>query len=156
MGSANLNDRSMLGSRDSELAVFIEGPPDTPINSGFDVMMVNNKIHDFRRRLFYEHFGEDIIYPADPQYWNKMWDIAKTNSSIYNNVFKVYPSDLYPTFQSLADRNKDIDTEKFLKDIKKIRGFAVLYPFEFLKDGGLLENKNSELSLLAVPITALY
>ena len=43
IGSANINDRSLLGSRDSELACVIEEK--------------NGNIFDLRARLFDEHFG---------------------------------------------------------------------------------------------------
>ena len=52
IGSANINDRSLLGLRDSELAIVVEddngqmqGPPK------------RGEIFNFRCRIFREHFG---------------------------------------------------------------------------------------------------
>ena len=101
IGSANINDRSLLGSRDSEIAVFIEGPPNKQIDTGFDQMMVNDKIHDFRKRLFEEHFGVDIEYPTSNNSWHLMYNIAASNTMVYNSVFKVYPSNEYANFDQL-------------------------------------------------------
>ena len=96
-GSANINNRSLLGSRDSEVATFIEGYPDKIVFTGFDQMRVNDKIHDFRKRLFEEHFGIDIEFPTSNENWQEMYKIASTNTSAYNSVFKTYPSDQYKT-----------------------------------------------------------
>lgn len=156
MGSANINDRSMLGSRDSELAVFIEGPGNVELFTGFDNIKVNGKIHEFRRRIFQEHFGVDIVYPTSDETWKKMWTIAATNTMVYNKIFQTYPSNEYPTFTSLANRTKKFVTNDFLSEIGKICGHAVLYPYEFLKNEALTQNKNSELNLIAVPLYALY
>ncbi len=57
IGSANINERSMTGSRDSEIAVVIE---DTEfISSRFNGQKVNvgSFAHSFRMNLFQEHFG---------------------------------------------------------------------------------------------------
>ena len=156
MGSANINDRSLLGSRDSELAVFIEGQPTKPVNTGYDTMYVVPKIHEFRRRIFFEHFGVDIEYPTSNENWTKMYGIAMTNTEVYNRAFMTYPSNEYANFQQLAGRKKELNAEYFMQNYKSITGHAVLYPYNFLKDAGLLENKNSELSMLAVPLYALY
>lgn len=58
IGSANINDRSLLGNRDSEVACVIEES--------------EGNIFDLRARIFDEHFGltreqtRDII---DPPIW---------------------------------------------------------------------------------------
>lgn len=155
MGSANLNDRSMLGSRDSELAVFVEGPGNKQVFTGYDNILVNDKIHEFRVRLFEEHFGFKIEYPTAPNSWQQMSLTASNNARIYSEVFKVYPDNQYKTFESLARRNKDFDERKFQTEIGQIKGHAVKYPYEFLSEEKILESKNSELSMLAVPLFAL-
>ena len=155
MGSANLNDRSMLGSRDSELAVFVEGPGNKQVFTGYDNIMVNDKIHEFRVRLFEEHFGFKIDYPTAPNSWLQMRQTASTNARIYSEVFKVYPDNQYKTFEALAKRNKDFDPRKFEAEISRVQGHAVLYPYEFLSQEKVLETKNSEFSMLAVPLFAL-
>ena len=156
IGSANINDRSMLGSRDSEIAVFIEGPPTKKVFTGFDYMMVNEKIHDFRKRLFEEHFGIEVESPTSNEMWHKLYNISVTNTQIFNKVFKTYPSNEYSTFEQLSGRNKNFDPDLFVNEIAKISGNVVLYPYLFLKEENLIGNRYSEISLLAVPIHALY
>lgn len=151
IGSANLNDRSMLGSHDSELAVCIEGKPDFPIKSE----NVVQKIHEFRKALFIEHFGAEILIPSEDESWKTMWEIARTNTEVFSQVFKIYPADEYADWNSLKNRKKDFDQALFDSLSPKIKGHAVLYPHRFLRDVNLLD-KNTELSMMVVPAYALF
>lgn len=117
-------------------------------------MMVNDKIHDFRKRLFEEHYGVDIEYPTSNDSWQLMYNIAATNTMVYNQIFKVYPSNEYSSFEQLNARDTRFDPELFNQKIGDIKGHAVLYPYEFLKDEDLLDTKG-ELALLIVPFYAL-
>lgn len=75
IGSANINDRSLLGSRDSELAMVIEDP-----DGGYG----KGSIFEFRCRIFDEHFGMSERNCRDLNgYWKKMNEIARTNTEIY-------------------------------------------------------------------------
>lgn len=53
IGSANINDRSLCGNRDSELAMVIEEDN----GNVRDGQPRKKGIFDLRRRLFEEHFG---------------------------------------------------------------------------------------------------
>lgn len=53
VGSANINDRSLLGSRDSEIGICIDGQPDKQVNSGNGSIGVVAKIHDLRKKIFF-------------------------------------------------------------------------------------------------------
>ena len=156
IGSANLNDRSMLGSRDSELAVCIEGPCNVKVNGASGEYMVTKKIHEFRVNLFKEHFGMDIEFPAQEQNWNVMQHIVSTNTEVFSKVFRIYPADEYSTWVSLQSRDKKFSKEAFDALIPKIQGHAVAYPYKFLHNENLLDGNNSELSLMVVPIYALF
>lgn len=63
IGSANINDRSLLGERDSEIALYIqeEHPETTPFGT-----KVSPGIQDFRIRLYEEHFGDTEGRSANP------------------------------------------------------------------------------------------
>ena len=156
-GSANINDRSLLGSRDSELAVCVEGPLDLQLQAGFAGagVRVNSQVHQYRRSLFREHYGVDLEDPAAEACWALMWSVAQTNTDVYNRVFKVYPSNEYPTFKALKARNKQVDLQALASEAPRIRGHAVLYPYDFLKDEDLMSAKYSEFSMMVVPIYAL-
>lgn len=56
-GSANINDRSMLGDRDSELAMFIEGKRDKVGRMGGADFEVSTFAHSLRTSLWIEHLG---------------------------------------------------------------------------------------------------
>ena len=156
LGSANLNDRSMLGSRDSELAVYVTGPLDNQVPIGQESWPVSSRIHQFRRSLFFEHFGHDIAFPAAPEAWQAIKQILTTNTDFYNRAFKTYPSNEYRSFQALQSRNKDFDQQFFEAQRTSVRGHAVCYPYYFLHDENLMGAKNSELGLMVLPIYALF
>jgi phospholipase D1/2 len=59
-GSANLNDRSMRGSRDSELALLIRGKNMKKVQMGDCAEEVSERIQALRLKLWSEHFGSDI------------------------------------------------------------------------------------------------
>jgi phospholipase D1/2 len=183
IGSANLNDRSMWGSRDSELAVYIEGGQDFPIVIGNKGYVVNEKIWRFRSNIFKEHFGfafdsstdVDVAFPSCEYFWARAWNIVYTNTQIYDICFKCYPSDKFNKWADILRNNansssqptqsknvvqdtSDFDAQAFEKLKDYIQGHAVVYPYKFLDGENLLDAKvnmaNIGLSLL--PIKALF
>lgn len=110
IGSANINERSMTGDRDSEIAVLIddtEMDDDVRIASG--TASVGKFAHSFRMKLFEEHFG---VTPGTPLYekyqdpvayssWFAMQDHAMRNCQIYDNVFGCLPSDNVVSFKQI-------------------------------------------------------
>ncbi|KAM0954475.1 putative phospholipase D [Dioscorea sansibarensis] len=101
IGSANINDRSLLGSRDSEIGVLIE---DKEFVSSF----MNGKpwpagkfALSLRLSLWSEHLGlrmgevSDISDPIVDTTYKEIWvATAKTNTMIYQDVFSCVPNDL--------------------------------------------------------------
>jgi len=79
VGSANLNDRSMVGDRDSEVAVVVRDD-----DSG--------AVADFRRTLLFQHLHFDV--PDIVRDWKKILDTADRNAKA-----------LYDTFDSGLDWN---------------------------------------------------
>lgn len=59
LGSANINDRSMLGCRDSELAIRIEDTLHCTINMAGTPFTVGFLPHTLRVKLMRQHLGED-------------------------------------------------------------------------------------------------
>lgn len=51
LGSANINDRSMRGTRDSEIAVMISGGTEIASKVNGEVVKVNEKITNLRIKL---------------------------------------------------------------------------------------------------------
>ena len=146
MGSANINDRSMIGSRDSEFAVIVE--QQTKINSTMDKKeyLASDYARSLRKHLMSEHMGFDINDPIldDPlnnELWSLMKTRAKSNTNIYRELFDCYPDNKFKTFNDLKKR-KMFKTEEEIKELKEkyetkknvIRGHIVKYPIHFLQD----------------------
>ena len=140
-GSANLNDRSMLGERDSEVDLIIE-------DKVFEEGIMNNKVYqgfgefagNMRKYLFMEHLGltdsdnADICDPTSDHFFFNVWESTATkNTDVYEEVFACYPSDKITTFDEIKSSRATTciaDSEK-LQDIK---GHLVKFPLNFLKD----------------------
>jgi phosphatidylserine/phosphatidylglycerophosphate/cardiolipin synthase-like enzyme len=165
MGSANLNDRSMLGYRDSELAILVDGPFDLQINSTDPrrpSFKVNGSIHRFRMKIFKEHFGlddEDLRAPHTNIFWKHAMNTAHFNTAFYDQVFNVYPSNRYQTWKEFLEGTKNSDSafnmKLFEKYSRMVKGNVVLYPFNFLRKEGLKKAARNG-ALLVVPIRALF
>ncbi|KAF2399553.1 phospholipase D [Trichodelitschia bisporula] len=60
IGSANINERSMLGSRDSEVAAIVRDTDMFPSHMDGEEYYVSRFAHDLRVRLMREHLGLDV------------------------------------------------------------------------------------------------
>lgn len=108
LGSANINDRSLLGSRDSEIGVLIEDKE--PVNSymGGKPWKAGKFSLSLRMSLWSEHLGlrtgenDQITDPVVDSTYKDIWmATAKTNTAIYQDVFSCIPSDLIHTRAAL-------------------------------------------------------
>ena len=146
LGSANINDRSMLGNRDSEFAVIIEEEPKIQSVMDGKKYTAANYALSLRKHLMAEHLGlnEDDKLLDDPLNHNLWTDIrskANVNSAIYNNIFDCFPDNKFNNFAKLKERKiikSKEDKQKIKEDYEKkiigILGHIVEYPIEFLKD----------------------
>ncbi|KAG6973427.1 hypothetical protein JG688_00003524 [Phytophthora aleatoria] len=110
IGSANINERSMCGDRDSEIAVLVEDHEmEEEIAIADGTYNVGKFAHSFRMKLFEEHFG---LEPGTPKYqkyqdpvskdtWFSMQEQAMTNHQIYDSVFGCLPSDSVTSFAQI-------------------------------------------------------
>jgi phospholipase D1/2 len=102
VGSANINDRSLNGGRDSELAVYLNDldTMTAPID-GKNPIKVRTLAHKMRVDLWKKHFAitgaNDVVHaaselaslldkPADPATWQAIQKIAQSNLKAYKNV----------------------------------------------------------------------
>jgi phospholipase D1/2 len=123
LGSANINDRSQLGDRDSELAVIVRD--DAPVRVKLDgehVDQVSAIVHDLRLRLWKKIFGlmgaanpasslaSCIDKPAAPATWKAIQELAHANAVAYQNAFKFLPhvagdpSSIWPTWNASTNK----------------------------------------------------
>ncbi|RLO06865.1 hypothetical protein DYB28_007351, partial [Aphanomyces astaci] len=112
--AANINERSMSGDRDSEIAAVIEDvewvPNVTLSTSSICGAAVGKFSHSFRMRLFEEHFGLEsggigLSYREDPTAapaWMALRQHAMANTNIYEAVFGCLPADSIRSFRDMG------------------------------------------------------
>lgn len=148
IGSANINDRSMIGKRDSEVAVIIT-------DEAFEDGKMNNETFPcgvyaghLRKRLFREHLGlinpgdshsnVDVTDPIADSFYKDAWlKTSKTNTKIFDEVFKCIPNNNLRSFASLKRNNDEpalckTNPEEAEIKLKEVRGFLVDLPLDFL------------------------
>ncbi|KAJ3676119.1 hypothetical protein LUZ60_003531 [Juncus effusus] len=101
IGSANINDRSLLGSRDSEIGVLIEDKEFVDSQMDGKQWKAGKFTLSLRLSLWCEHLGlragemSQIIDPVDDTTYKNIWmETAKTNTMVYQDVFSCVPNDL--------------------------------------------------------------
>ncbi|KAH8254743.1 hypothetical protein KR032_012043, partial [Drosophila birchii] len=147
-GSANINDRSMIGKRDSEIAAII-------MDEEFEDGRMNGKKYPsgvfagrLRKYLFKEHLGLleegssrselDTSDPICDKFWHGTWRrISTRNTEIYDEVFKCIPTDFVKTFASLRKYQEEPPLAKTEPELaanraNEIQGYLVNLPLEFL------------------------
>lgn len=110
MGSANINDRSLEGERDSELSVWVndQDKKEGVLLDGKKGAVVRTFAHELRKSLWRKHFALDganrivraadelkamLDKPADPNTWRAIQRIADANQAAYAKVFPFIPQD---------------------------------------------------------------
>ncbi|CAG0903669.1 unnamed protein product [Darwinula stevensoni] len=146
LGSANINDRSLLGTRDSELACVFQDVR----NSSHRVHGKGNFASSLRKRLFREHLGllkkkrrRHLSAPESESFYADTWlQTAASNTSIYDTVFPVIPTDKARNFRDLEELSEEIpllvrDPDYALRLLEDIQGHLVLFPLRFLEEENL-------------------
>ena len=98
IGSANINERSMLGSRDSECAAIVRDNDMIPSIMNGRPYQVGKFAHDLRMRLMREHLGLDIDENAEDE---------REEDTFENNMNLYYKSQISHPFSKF-----DHDTER--------------------------------------------
>ena len=154
IGSANINDRSMMGNRDSEVAVYIEDEEMVPSMMNGKPYQAGSFSRGLRLRLFREHLGisDDslIMDPLSESFFRDVWlQTAAANTAIYRDLFRCTPDDnvanwdLYQQFLDTPFRSLPghLATRAPMQMVQaaldKIRGHLVFYPLRFLSDENL-------------------
>ncbi|XP_034925825.1 phospholipase D zeta 1 isoform X2 [Populus alba] len=165
IGSANINDRSLLGSRDSEIGVLIEDKEFVDSLMGGKPWKAGKFALSLRLSLWSEHLGlhaKEIHKVIDPviesTYKDRWMSTAKTNTTIYQDVFSCVPSDLIHTRAALRQstafwkdrlghttidlgiapqklesyQNGDMKNTDPLERLQSVRGHLVSFPLDFM------------------------
>ena len=124
IGSANINDRSMVGERDCEIALSIKG----------------DSARELRLALFREHMGREYDPNTD---FEAIKHLAKINTDLYRTLFSCLPDDQVTNFKNYKHRQEHIkngslatiNTDSSLAPLlHKIKGHIVEYPIDFLNE----------------------
>eukprot|EP00123_Amoebidium_parasiticum_P013742 comp22125_c2_seq2/m.32359 comp22125_c2_seq2/g.32359 ORF comp22125_c2_seq2/g.32359 comp22125_c2_seq2/m.32359 type:complete len:347 (-) comp22125_c2_seq2:571-1611(-) len=145
-GSANINDRSMLGSRDSEIAAMLV---DNPVH-GMDTVMDGKPYragayaYGLRKRLFGEHLGlgeseagQDVV---GDEFYHGVWAArSRSNSQIFEGVFRRVPNNTVKNFDELAKWRQqpipaETDKDQAEGTLRELQGHIVDFPYAFLED----------------------
>jgi len=140
IGSANINDRSMLGTGDSEIAMVVEDAKKVGSYMNGKEVRVSEFVSSFRRRLLSEHLGlpeQEVIDPLSIEFTNKMNCITEENTRIYREIFACYPDDHIKKLKDVDVFSRQLDMSKYDSLSKKITGHIVWFPLKFLEDENL-------------------
>ncbi|XP_023000142.1 phospholipase D zeta 1 isoform X1 [Cucurbita maxima] len=165
IGSANINDRSLLGSRDSEIAIVIEDKELINSYMGGQPWKAGKFCWSLRLSLWSEHLGlrpgqiNQIVDPVSDSTYKDTWmGTAKTNTTIYQDVFSCLPNDLINSRAGLRQsvafwkerlghttidlgiaperlefyKNGEIERIDPMERLSSVKGHLVSFPLEFL------------------------
>ncbi|XP_039511420.1 phospholipase D1 isoform X4 [Pimephales promelas] len=163
IGSANINDRSMLGKRDSEMAVVVE-------DTEFQLSVMDGESYQAGRfalslreecfRLVLGLLGDniDISDPISDRFYKEIWMVtAAKNASVYDKVFRCLPTDAVLNYKILKDYMSRPcmaaeDPPQAFTELKKIRGFLVQFPLYFLSEENLFPSFNSKEGMMPIEL----
>eukprot|EP01062_Namystynia_karyoxenos_P073395 TRINITY_DN7019_c1_g1_i1.p1 TRINITY_DN7019_c1_g1~~TRINITY_DN7019_c1_g1_i1.p1 ORF type:complete len:945 (+),score=273.20 TRINITY_DN7019_c1_g1_i1:117-2951(+) len=161
VGSANVNDRSMVGDRDSEIGVVVDelqaqkegkAPPEVGTIDGRSCP-VGQRIRRLRLHLWREHLcgdteDESVLAqfqdPCAPETWELIRQRAEENTKIYETVFPGIPSDRNKTLEDTQRRVSEGRASRpgDEKQLEQIKGHLCTYPVSFLS----LEKKSGDMT----------
>uniref|UniRef100_A0A674H7R3 Phospholipase n=1 Tax=Taeniopygia guttata TaxID=59729 RepID=A0A674H7R3_TAEGU len=163
IGSANINDRSMLGKRDSEMAIIVQDSDTVPSVMDGQEYSAGRFAQSLRLRCFRVVLGGSDLNPEhqDPvcdKFFKEVWiATAARNATIFDKVFRCLPSDQVNNLTQLRDfinkpKLANDDPVKAAEELKKIRGFLVQFPFRFLEEEYLLPSVGTKESMVPMEV----
>ncbi|CAN1197965.1 Phospholipase D zeta 2 [Linum perenne] len=159
IGSSNINDRSLLGSRDSEIGVLIEDKEFVESSMAGEPWKAGKLSYSLRCSLWSEHLGlnsnevDKIRDPVADATYKDLWlATAEENAKIYQEVFSCLPNDVIHSRYALR-QNMNYWREKLghttidlgiapnkiekMERLESVRGHLVSFPLEFMKQEDL-------------------
>ena len=141
IGSANINDRSMVGDHDSEIAMVVSDAQKIPSKLAGNDVKVSQTVHKFRMKIFQEFVGKckekDLIDPLSENFVNEWEGTAYKNTAKYREVFGCYPDDLMDSYETMRKMRAEAQKKNIFIKNDEIKGFLVEFPLNFLKNEDL-------------------
>ncbi|XP_026831180.1 phospholipase D2 isoform X3 [Ooceraea biroi] len=144
-GSANINDRSMVATRDSEIAVIIHDQEFEDGRMNSIPFPCGKFASSLRKQLFREHLGlmniRDDINIDDAiikSFYKDVWCArSKRNTEIYEEVFQCVPTDKIVNFAMLKQYQDEepisLSNPLLAQEmVEGIKGYLVDLPLNFL------------------------
>ncbi|KAL4449779.1 hypothetical protein ABPG74_008152 [Tetrahymena malaccensis] len=142
IGSANINDRSLKGNRDSEIAAIVEDNDQVTSKMDGEPYMASKFAHTLRCELYKEHFQiENTIDPLNPQLIAQIDSQALQNTLLYREIFRCYPDDELKESSQLEEFKSKAMINYYPLKAHYFKGNVVQWPKRFL------ENENMKFSL---------
>ncbi|XP_029437631.1 phospholipase D2 isoform X2 [Rhinatrema bivittatum] len=164
IGSANINDRSMLGKRDSELAVLVEDMETLTSVMDGQPYQAGRFAHSLRLdcfRLLLQADAEPNINIMDPicdSFFHQTWNgTAVANATVYDQVFRCLPSNSMQTHRALREYSAvenlaTVSPELAQELLERIRGLLVEFPLHFLSEEHLLPPLRSKEGVIPMEV----
>jgi len=146
LGSANINDRSMLGSRDSEIAIITRDSAHIEMKMDGRPYTASRFAHALRLALWREHLGleeestamHQIIDPICSASYHELWRMrSKANTKLLCNVFGNMFSDEHRSFRDYAKSATTQPPVDYMNYLSEVKGHLVDIPLQFLCDENL-------------------
>ncbi|XP_065426602.1 phospholipase D2 isoform X3 [Chrysemys picta bellii] len=164
IGSANINDRSLLGRRDSELAVLVEDTELVPSLMDGEPYQAGKFALSLRLDCFRSLLGQsgasslNIQDPVSDHFFHGVWKAtALSNANIYDQVFRCLPTNAVPSLRALrgyagVQNLAGVSPELARQHLAQVRGHVVQFPLRFLAEESLLPPLNSKEGMIPVEV----
>ena len=132
IGSANFNDRSQEGNRDSEFCLYFQDQSKSFAKS-------------LRERLFAKYLGlanrpDSTSLEPNQDFFDNTWKkISNQNSILFEEIFRKAPNDSIRNYQQLKEYQKTeplikSDPKSAFEKLDEISGVLIDYPLRFLEE----------------------
>ncbi|XP_078230171.1 phospholipase D2 isoform X9 [Callithrix jacchus] len=163
IGSANINDRSLLGKRDSELAVLIEDTETEPSLMNGAEYQAGRFALSLRKHCFSVILGAnarpdlDLRDPVCDDFFQLWQETAESNASIYEQIFRCLPSNATRSLRTLreyvaVEPLAVVSPPLALSELTQVQGHLVHFPLKFLEDESLLPPLGSKEGMIPLEV----
>ncbi|XP_059937247.1 phospholipase D2 isoform X2 [Mesoplodon densirostris] len=163
IGSANINDRSLLGKRDSELAVLMEDTEmEASLMNGVEYQAGRFAL-SLRKHCFSVILGADarpdldLRDPVCDDFFQSWQDTAESNANIYEQIFRCLPSNATRSLRVLreyvaVEPLATVSPPLARSELTQVQGHLVHFPLKFLEDESLLPPLGSKEGVIPLEV----